>query len=394
MTQPKSTQRSRKPRNDCPIRLHQRGVWYKKIQGKFHYFGRDKDIALQKYHELMAILGGSQVVQSCTPEAAEESDLTVNTLVNMYLQDQEARVKSREIGPEHWYDQKNRLTAFAKEIGPDRRVATVTTLDLKNYRVAQITRGLKRNTINNNIAAVKALYHWAQDAEVPCTLANVRALKKIAPPKCRDRDESGAPEERRYLFSPDEVGRLLQHADVQMRAMIWLALNCGFGCKDISNLHWSDLDLDQRAYLPRTKTGVARQPRLWPRTVEALRKVPRIGPRVFYTKHGNPWVRTNPTTRRNINALTKAFGQLIKTAGLKVPQGTNFYSLRRRVGTQAAKTGNHYAVQGILGHKDTRMADTYIQEVNEQTDLAVDKMEEWARQIPQPPTETQTTPPA
>jgi integrase len=391
MTESKSTQKPRKPRNDCPLKLHNRKVWYKKIRGKFYYFGRDLEQALTSYYELMAELGGSKVVQSCTGDKPadnpQDSAVTVNTLVNMFLQDQDARVKCREISSGHWYDQKRRLTTFAAEIGPDRPVSSVTTLELKEYRVAQITKGLKRNSINNNIAAVTALIHWAQDAEVPCQLPNVRALKKVAPPKCPERDEQGAPtEESRYLFRPEEVGKLLEHADVQFRAMIWLALNCGFGPKDISNLHWSDLDLNQRAYLPRSKTGVNRQPRLWPRTVEALRQVPRRGPRVFYTKHGNPWVRSDPKSRRPINSLTKMFAVLIQRTGLEVPEGTNFYSLRRQVATESAKTGNHYAVQGILGHKDTRMADTYIQEVNEQTDLAVDKMEQWAQQIPDPAT--------
>jgi hypothetical protein len=33
------------------VSLHRTGQWYKKIRGKFHYFGKDKDAAIKVYEE-------------------------------------------------------------------------------------------------------------------------------------------------------------------------------------------------------------------------------------------------------------------------------------------------------------------------------------------------------
>ncbi len=78
-----------------------------------------------------------------------------------------------------------------------------------------------------------------------------------------------------------------------MRAMIWLGLNCGFGCTDCAVLKWTDLDLaNARVKLPRRKTGILRDLPLWPETIEALEKVSKTGKLVFYTSRGNPYIQT------------------------------------------------------------------------------------------------------
>ena len=118
--------------------------------------------------------------------------------------------------------------------------------------------------------------------------------------------------------------------------MIWLALNCGFGNTDGAELRWTDVGLDH-CVLPRGKTGIWRDLSLWPETVGALRAVPRTGPLVFYTSHGNPWVRHNDN-HRHIDTVSKMFGDLLRKAGLNVPKYTSFYNLRHTGATIAAKT--------------------------------------------------------
>lgn len=78
-----------------------------------------------------------------------------------------------------------------------------------------------------------------------------------------------------------------------MRAMIWLAVNCGFGCTDCARLRWRDLDLNNcRVGLAREKTGVGRNLPLLPETVNALKYVQKSGDLVFRTSKGKLWVRT------------------------------------------------------------------------------------------------------
>ena len=97
----------------------------------------------------------------------------------------------------------------------------------------------------------------------------------------------------RFTFSSQEITKLLSAANAKMRAMIWLGLNCGFGCTDCARLKWKDLDSEHgRVKLARSKTGVPRNLPLWSETVRALQEVPKSGPLVFYTEEGHPWVRT------------------------------------------------------------------------------------------------------
>jgi len=57
---------------------------------------------------------------------------------------------------------------------------------------------------------------------------------------------------------------------------------------------------------------------------------------------------------------------LIKKAGLNVPKKTGFYSLRRTAATIAARSGDPFAVQRLLGHADLTMATRYVQDVSAQ----------------------------
>jgi integrase len=52
------------------------------------------------------------------------------------------------------------------------------------------------------------------------------------------------------------------------------------------------------------------------------------------------------------NSITAKFSRLIKKSGLKVPNGTGFYTLRRTAATIAARSGDPFAVQRLLGHAD------------------------------------------
>jgi len=99
---------------------------------------------------------------------------------------------------------------------------------------------------------------------------------------------------------------------------------------------------------------------------------------IFYTPKGNPWVRTiksiDKTGREKYtkeNAVSKRFSKLLKKAGIQTEKGVGFYTLRRTAATLAAKSGDPFAVQRLLGHADLKMATTYVQDVSEQTDRVI-----------------------
>jgi integrase len=146
---------------------------------------------------------------------------------------------------------------------------------------------------------------------------------------------------------------VLSVADVKMQAMIWLGLNCGFGCTDCSELKWTDLDIvNARVKLPRRKTGISRDLPLWPETVKSPEKIHRTGKLVFYTSGGNPYIQMLLSNDGNgkyttLNTITTQFSRLIKKSGLEVPKGTGFYTLRRTAATIAARSGDPFAVQRL-----------------------------------------------
>jgi integrase len=174
-----------------------------------------------------------------------------------------------------------------------------------------------------------------------------------------------------------------------MKAMIWLGLNCGFGCTDCAELKWTDLDLaNARVRLPRRKTGILRDLPLWPETVKSLEKVPRKGKLVFYTARGNPYLQTllkadgNGNGRyKTLNTITTTFSRLIKKSGIMAPKGTGFYTLRRTAATMAARSGDPFAVQRLLGHADLQMATRYVQDVSAQMDRVIENSREYVIRV-------------
>jgi integrase len=52
----------------------------------------------------------------------------------------------------------------------------------------------------------------------------------------------------------------------------------------------------------------------------------------------------------------------MKKVGIQAPKGTGFYTLRRTAATIAARSGDPFAVQRLLGHVDLTMATRYVQD--------------------------------
>jgi integrase len=171
----------------------------------------------------------------------------------------------------------------------------------------------------------------------------------------------------------------LNLADKKLKAMILLGLNCGFGCTDCSELKWKNIDFENsRIKFARTKTAVDRNLPLWQETIQALKDIPKSDKFVFVTKYGNKYVRVTPKTNSdgttkllNYNEVSKQFSKLLKKAGIKTEKGVGFYTLRRTAATLAARSGDPFAVQRLLGHSDLKMATVYVQDVSEQTDRVI-----------------------
>ncbi len=355
----------RKTRSDkFPLTLHKTGQFCKKIRGKVHYFGTDKQQALQRYLEQASYLHAGHP----RPAGSATGCITIMTLCNLYLEHQESRVEAGELSARHFADQITSLRTLTHFLGKHRVVNQISTLDLQNYkRILQKKHGSVCRT-NLHISNMKAMFNWACKNDVLHDIPNIQAVSKTKPARVE-----------RQTFDQEQIAKLLESAKPQMKAMILLGLNAGFGCTDCAELQWKNLNLKEgRVKLTRKKTGVPRNLKLWPETIEALHNIPQTNPRVFNTARRNPWVRSVKKKDKHgldtyliDNSISKEFTKLLKHVGIATERGTGFYTLRRTAATLAARSGDPFAVQKLLGHADLKMATTYVQDVSEQTDRVI-----------------------
>src|SRR5262249_45181409 len=169
------------------------------------------------------------------------------------------------------------------------------------------------------------------------------------------------------LFTADEIHQLLDAAGNQLKAMILLGINCGFGNSDIGNLPLAALDLDTGwVNYARPKTGVDRRCPLWPETVAAVKealaqrpdpKNKENGELVFVTKYGDSWgkdIDDSPITKETRKSLDK----------LKINGRRNFYCLRHGFETIGGEAKDQVAVNHIMGHADQSMAAVYRERID------------------------------
>ena len=145
--------------------------------------------------------------------------------------------------------------------------------------------------------------------------------------------------------------------------------------------------VNSRVKLARGKTGVSRDLPLWPEIIQSLENIPKSGKLVFRTSEDKPLIRTmyhinkdSSSKYSNINLVTSRFCKLMKKAGIQAPKGTGFYTLRRTAATVAARSGDPFAVQRLLGHANLKMATRYVQDVSEQTDRGIENSRKYVLQ--------------
>ena len=177
------------------------------------------------------------------------------------------------------------------------------------------------------------------------------------------------------MFERPELRALLDASNSQLRAMIFLGINCGFGNQDCGVLPLSALDLTNRwIHFPRPKTAVDRRCPLWPETVDALRAALAIRPEpkdeahaklVFITKYGKPWAKGTPDS-----PVSKETTKLLRSLGIH-RDGVGFYSLRHTFETIAGETRDQVAVDHIMGHARDDMASVYRERISDERLIAV-----------------------
>src|SRR5262245_30589583 len=216
-----------------PLWLHPTGQWCKKVKGVFRYFGTDKAKALDEYVRVREDLAGRK------PRPKRNNEATVKDAVNTFLAAKRERVDSGELTPGMWGEYFHAAEQVIETFGRTRAVADLRPSDFGELRSAGAKR-LGPAALSKFVTMVRTLFGYAYRVELidvpvrfgdqfdktPKRLLRLRRAQKAA-----------------KLVSAADLWKLIGAADVQLRAMLYLAINCGFGQTDCSDLQRSALEL-------------------------------------------------------------------------------------------------------------------------------------------------------
>jgi hypothetical protein len=366
-----------KPRPDYPLYAHASGQWAKRIRGTVHYFGKwaDPQAAWEKYAREKDDLYAGR-----TPSVNGDA-LTLRELVNHFLTREKRKVATDEITERTFQDYLDNCTRVLKVLGKNTHVESLRPTDFAKLR-ADFATTHGAVTLWGDVSRTRVLFNYA--AKNIDTRVNYgdsfekpsrRVLRRVRQHKPR------------RLFTAPELRAIIKTAGVQLRAMIYLGINCGFGNNDCAMLPMSALDLpDGWITFARPKTGIDRRCPLWPETVKAISAA--IGKRptavtsmddnVFITKYGNTW---EPKTIRD-NPVGKEFTKLLKELKLH-RKGVGFYALRHVFQTIGERTRDKDAVRAIMGHVEAAndMSAVYNEEPVEDARLlaVTNSIRDWLR---------------
>jgi integrase len=363
----------KKPYHDFPLFPHATKRWAKKIKGRLVYFGPwdDPQGALNKY------LDQRDALYTGRKPMSNADMLTVKKLCNKFLSFKQGRVASKELTQRTWSELYVACERVIRVFGGDRPVVDLTAEDFEKLR-AKLSETMGPVRLSKEVQMVRTLFKYGYDAgHIAAPVRFGPAFVKPSKKTLRLHRAAQGPR----MFEAAEIHRMLDAAGTQLRAMILLGVNCGFGNHDCGTLPLSALDMENGwLNFPRPKTGVPRRCKLWSETVAALRKVlaarkppndPAHAGLAFITKRGGSWAKHDKD-----NPVSKETRKILDM--LSINGRRNFYALRHTFETIGGDTRDQIAVNAIMGHVDNSMAANYRERIDDERLAAVaDHVRSW-----------------
>lgn len=376
-----------------PLTLHRgSGQWCKKLKvlttGKWRicYFGQDRQKALERY---LAEKDGIQAGQVRGPSGATSgSSASLAMVLNAFLESKRRKVDSGDIGERQWREYYETAVRLRDHFGRDRLVETLTPTDFGVYR-AVLAKKRGPVALANEIQRVRTMMKYAVTSKLitkPVDFGdefNKPDAKRIQ----KARNESGS-----RMIEAEDIRRILAKCGPQLKAMVLLGINAGYGQTDCSSLPLSALDLvNGWVTFPRPKTHVPRRCPLWDETIAALKeaiacrpeaKDPADADAVFLTQRGVRWVRVkandDPMKPAIVtDSIATEFTKRRRALGLTT--SGSFYALRHTHRTVSDEANDRAASDYLMGHRDSSMAGRYIERPPSDARLraVTDHIREW-----------------
>lgn len=352
-----------KPYPEYPLFPHARGQWCKKYKGKQYSCGKWYDDDGNSNH--VAALGRWGEIRNAIElgenPAPKSGVLTIDRLVNLYLDAQDAKLQAGEITERTFLQNKIRCAWLKKNIGEHRVVETVQPLDFIALK-KKLNPKWSAVYCGDVMGAVRRVFGWAYDSDLIdrpvkygksfCVSAKRAKLERKAKP--------------RKVFTAAEFWTFYAEADTSVRCWLWLGINAGYGNSDISRLTVADATgvwLD----VHRAKTLEDRKCWLWPETRRAIRAVLEDhagGESLFCSRKGRQLVADDGSG----DEVAEVFKKLRRKCCVQ-RMGVGFYAWRHMTETIAGEAPNvsnlQVVVNHIMGHRDGTMGGIYRESISD-----------------------------
>jgi len=247
------------------------------------------------------------------------------------------------------------------------KASEVTVEIFAMWKVSLKERGYSVESINHYLVAVRSMFTFAEETGI------IRQSPKLKRIKNESRARAGS--SQKQLYSLKQLKRLMKSADLQLKAMLTLALNCGFGPKDIRDLMWDHVEGD-RVTLPRSKTGVCQTYLLWPETRALLDDIRRSrgeliarmakqdvehsdNGHIFVTRFWRPWGK---------DSVAEQFRKLCKKADVPC---YGFYRLRHCASTAMSLVSAPHVHRKFMRHSQLQQQVAYTHIPDDEVDRAI-----------------------
>lgn len=223
---------------------HKRGYWYKKHQGRFYYFYKcDEDpngaFSLEKWkHDKFFIDQGQLPPEydplSCTPSTT----LTVKDICNYWMGSKEALLKAGDLAPRTYAEYMQTCEFLMATVGKTLPAKLCGPQRFDQIRVA-LAKRFNANGQGKRITQIRSMFDTAYEDHVLDERPNFgRAFRKPKAAAFRQlRNERGD-----QSFKPEEIHALLAVANVNLKPMLLLGLQAGFGNEDCAALPRSAIE--------------------------------------------------------------------------------------------------------------------------------------------------------
>jgi len=271
-----------------------------------------------------------QIAENRFLDIKKKPKITLRELISLYLKEY-AKPNKRSYSTDI-FRAKSILSFFTE----NKPASDITPLDIERFKSYRKDR-VKLSTVNREIAFLKHVYtkgvEWGKVFENPAK--KVKLFRE---------------DNRRLRFlSKDEIKRLLDSTNGQLKAILITALHTGMRLSEILNLKWTHIDFET-GYITilNSKSGEKREIPISPTLTKTLRNVIRyIGSEyVLNGKYGGA-----------VRDIRGSFKKALSRAGIT---DFRFHDLRHTFASHLVMNGTDLkTVQELLGHKTIEMTLRY-----------------------------------